>query len=262
MYTRRRITVFWSKPATVPHSLGGPLGFFTIGINFIERSNVTVSDRLFLVSALWVVDDIYHNHNNHSEIVRNYKFGDVVPGDPPLLNISAVGRGLDPGSPRQLQQYEVLQRGKTDHTSGAALSLIFDFAAITKNFSKLPRVLPPIPKQAIIDAWHQQLRHMKKSLLDDVAEYTNEVDDIELQPELQPALPGDDLPTHDDIDDEDIIWDTGEHTGWDSLDIKNMTDFDPDQDPEQEFYTDDVGAWSKQMSENLLPVPDPCCTSN
>lgn len=91
--------MFWSKPATVPQSLGGPLNFSTFGIDFIERSNETVSDRSFLVSALWVVDDIYHNHNNRSEIVRNYKWGDVVPGYPPVLNISAVGRGLDPGSP-------------------------------------------------------------------------------------------------------------------------------------------------------------------
>ncbi len=89
--------MIWSKPATVPHSLSPP-GFSTWGINFIERSNVTVSDRFFLVSALWVLDDIYQNHNNQSEIVRNYKFGEFVPGYPPLLNISAVGRGLDAGS--------------------------------------------------------------------------------------------------------------------------------------------------------------------
>ncbi|KAI4177633.1 MAG: hypothetical protein LQ346_007621 [Caloplaca aetnensis] len=92
--------VFWSKPATVPHSLGGPLGFATWGIDFIERSNATVSDRKFLVSALWVLDDIYHTRNNGSEVVRNYQFGGGVDfGYPPILNISAVGRGRDPASP-------------------------------------------------------------------------------------------------------------------------------------------------------------------
>ncbi|KAL8784302.1 MAG: hypothetical protein Q9213_004060 [Squamulea squamosa] len=120
-----------------------------------------------------------------------------------------------------------------------------------EQFKRLPKSLPPVPVQTLMDAWHEQLRLMKRTLVNDIAE-CNEVDDYELPLELQPVLQEDDLPQLDDIDDKDIIWDTGEHTDWDSLDIKNSADLDPDQDPEREYYTNDVRAWIRADEQQSL----------
>ncbi|KAI4130892.1 MAG: hypothetical protein LQ338_001489 [Usnochroma carphineum] len=87
--------IYWS---TLPHGLAGPLGYSSFGINFIERSEELVSDRAFFVTALEVMEDIYYNNPNRSEIVTSYT-GHYRPRIPPPLNISAVGRGLEPGIP-------------------------------------------------------------------------------------------------------------------------------------------------------------------
>lgn len=75
-------------------STPGPVGYF--GITWTNRSREVVSDRDFLLTAVEVVEDIYNNHGNASEVVTHYQ-GPAVLMNPNALDISAVGRGREPG---------------------------------------------------------------------------------------------------------------------------------------------------------------------
>ncbi|KAL9126198.1 MAG: hypothetical protein Q9217_004716 [Psora testacea] len=74
--------------------------------------------------------------------------------------------------------------------------------------------------------------------------------DSELPPELQPVLMDDDLPLLPD--DENIFDDSNTHSDYNALDLKNTPDFDPNQDHEAGFYTDDVDVWIKADKEGSI----------
>ncbi|KAL8680740.1 MAG: hypothetical protein Q9186_003087 [Xanthomendoza sp. 1 TL-2023] len=96
----RNPQAFWTKiPPSVHRPSAGSFGQITyFGITWTNRSKTSVSDRDFLLTGVEVLEDIYNNHANASEVVRHYQ-GPTVLMNPPGLNIAAVGRGVEPGLP-------------------------------------------------------------------------------------------------------------------------------------------------------------------
>ncbi|KAL8678598.1 MAG: hypothetical protein Q9186_005061 [Xanthomendoza sp. 1 TL-2023] len=154
---------------------------------------------------------------------------------------------------RELQPYIVMQYGKRNDPAGLALSLLTDLTALRRSSINSLAPLPPLPVSIIIDVWHDELSVMISNLVDDVAK-CNEIDeDYELPPEFRPVKMDDGFPQlPDDYNEDDICWDTGEFTDWDSQDLKNAPDFDPDQDPEKEFFTYDVHTWVRADEHESL----------
>ncbi|KAL8847611.1 MAG: hypothetical protein Q9221_007341 [Calogaya cf. arnoldii] len=151
---------------------------------------------------------------------------------------------------RTLQFYDVMQRGKRSHPPGLALSLLTPFPTTGESIDRSAWLFPPLPPDTIIDAWHDELNLMKLDLVEDIA-VCNENDDYQLPLELQPVLQDDNLP-NDERDGWIIYNDSGEDSDWDALDIKNLLDWDPDQDPEQDLFTDDVYAWVRRDEHETL----------
>ncbi|KAL8653409.1 MAG: hypothetical protein Q9226_003860 [Calogaya cf. arnoldii] len=92
---------------------------------------------------------------------------------------------------------------------------------------------------------------MRLDLVEDV-EVCNETDDYQLPLELQPVPQDDGLPNDELRDGWTIHNDSGEGSDWDALDIKNLPDWKPDQDPEQDLFTDDVYAWVRRGEQETL----------
>jgi len=142
------------------------------------------------------------------------------------------------GAGQQLQTYNVVEYTTRSRTPRLALSVIHDLA----NFKASALSLPPLQPQA-----KDPVNSVPNSPL---AEAPDSDDGPGLPPELQPVLKESGLPPLPEgldlsVEDEDGE-DLGETTptDYDALDLKNMPDFDPDQDGEAEYFSDDVlDAW-------------------
>ena len=161
------------------------------------------------------------------------------PSAPAVMAINNLLKGAD----RQLQMYDVLERHTQGRPPRLALSLIDDLTKVKKEGAHKLQSLPQQPKDSIDDEF--ETRGMSES----PQEETSDNDGPELPPELQPVLQDDGFPLLPD--DEEAIWD-GEEPGndYDGFDLKNCPDFDPYQDYESEFYTNDIiDAWIKADEE-------------
>ncbi|KAI4229658.1 MAG: hypothetical protein L6R36_000705 [Xanthoria steineri] len=85
--------ISWSDEP-VPFASANPYPS-SFGIKLLERSEELVPDRDFTVPLIEVVENIYNNRNNRSELVREYAW----PNDAIGLRIGAVQGGLEEGLP-------------------------------------------------------------------------------------------------------------------------------------------------------------------
>ena len=180
-----------------------------------------------------------------------------------LFFVSAKPFALHPSAPasmainnllkeanQQLQMYDVMQDHTQRRLPRLALSLIDDLAKV-KEGAHMLQSLPQQPKDSTDDA--SETRGRSES----PREETSDNDGPELPPELQPILQDDGfspLP-----DGEEAIWDNSDTPhDYDAFDLKNTPDFDPDQDHEAEFYTNDiVDAWIKADEEECTKGAKP-----
>ncbi|KAL8673546.1 MAG: hypothetical protein Q9168_002035 [Polycauliona sp. 1 TL-2023] len=85
--------ITWLNGTSDPGHLGGDPSSF--GIKLLERSEEMVASHDFLVPLIETVENIYNNHNNGSELVRQYAW----PNNEIGLRIGAVQGGLEEGLP-------------------------------------------------------------------------------------------------------------------------------------------------------------------
>lgn len=89
---------FWSQMSDTPPSavnndpFVNPGGF---GVTVLSRSEEVVSYREFLIPALQVLERIYGDCPDYSEVVDHYAW----PNEEKGLRVSAVGRGQEKGLP-------------------------------------------------------------------------------------------------------------------------------------------------------------------
>ena len=176
-----------------------------------------------------------------------------------LLYVSTKPLDLYPNAPatiaikklmisRQLQLYDVIYSQTKTRPRGLALSLVDSIKSIPQ-LDQL-QVLPPQTEESI-DAENKAEAYDAP-----LEEDQPDTDGPTLPPELRPVLqesglpgPGGDMST--------IITDTGDYDH-DALDMKNLPDFDPDQDGEAEFYTNDaINAWIKTDQEECAKGAKP-----
>ncbi len=85
--------ISWSdEPVPFASAYPYPSSF---GIKLLERSEELVPDRDFTVPLIEVVENIYNNRNNGSELVREYAWPNNAIG----LRIGAIQGGLEEGLP-------------------------------------------------------------------------------------------------------------------------------------------------------------------
>ncbi|KAL8819076.1 MAG: hypothetical protein Q9223_002412 [Gallowayella weberi] len=98
LFTAGNPRTLWTKinPPAGKRPGGAPGDISYFGITWTDRSKATVSDRDFLLTGVEVLEDIYYNRGkNASDVVIHYQ-GPTVLMNPPALNISAIGRGVEP----------------------------------------------------------------------------------------------------------------------------------------------------------------------
>ena len=137
---------------------------------------------------------------------------------------------------------------KTKYTAVIGLSIIDDFARMKIQANKTLHTLPPVLADKVDNEVLEYLNRPPE--LDD-----EEYDPIELPEHLQP------IATDDGIPDSPRGWafrcpeppwyETS--AAFDAGDGKNCEDFDPDQDPELEYFSDDaVAAWAKAAIDECI----------
>lgn len=130
---------------------------------------------------------------------------------------------------------------RTKYTAVIGLSIIDDFGRMKIQANKILRAWPPVPADKVdIDAIEYLNRPPE---LDD-----EEDDPIELPEHLQPTAMDDGIPSSpagwESRIQERPWYETS--AAFDECDGKNCEDFDPDQDPELEYFSDDaIAAWTK-----------------
>ena len=124
----------------------------------------------------------------------------------------------------QLQTYDVIASSTQTRPRGIALSSIVNFANTQRQFAQL-QPLPPQTRSSIDE------ENEAKAYDEPPAEETHDTDGPELPPELQLVLEEDGLPGPPE-DLSDIIYDDDDDSDldFDASDLKNLPDFDPDQD--------------------------------
>ena len=153
---------------------------------------------------------------------------------------------------RQLQVHDVMQDHQQIRPHGLALSLIDDLPTMKKQAVHKLQFPPQQPRDLDDDEPESKGSSTEITGYDEPPEEdTAGQDDPELPPELQPVLMDDGFPPLPD--DEDFFDDDPDTpSDYDELDLKNTPDFDPDQDHEAKFYTDDIDTWIKADEEETI----------
>lgn len=169
--------------------------------------------------------------------------------------VSAI-KYLVRGKQGKLRLYDVLQLESPAPLSGLALAFVNDLPTFKSKAASVLQALPQVPRDVITNDAAVRANFAEAIKAREVAE-KKELESSPgpfLPPELQPVLQESDLPQlPDDHDPDTLIWDDDDQSDFgDDGDVKNTEDFDPDQDPEAEFYTEHVDAWMKADIEDCV----------
>ena len=188
----------------------------------------------------------FHHGNFRRQSFRNMATG--------LIYVSSKPLDLHPNSPASktvkklmkeitgyLQTYDVIYDDKESRPRGLALSLIVDFASTERQLAHMQ----PFPAQTreSIDA-----ENKSEAYDEPLVEDPPDLEEVELPPELQPVLMESGLPRLSGPVSDIKVYSPDFDP--DALDYKNLPNFDPVEDGEAEFYTDDaITAWIKADQE-------------
>ena len=157
------------------------------------------------------------------------------------------------GKQGKLRLYDVLQLDSPAPLSGLALAFVNDLPTFKSQVASVSKALPKVPRDVITNDAAVRANFAEAIRAREVVE-KKELESSPapcLPPESQPALQESGLPQlPDNHDPETLIWDDDDHG--DDGDVKNTEDFDPDQDPEAEFYGECVDAWMKADIEDCI----------
>ncbi|KAL8950599.1 MAG: hypothetical protein Q9222_003379 [Ikaeria aurantiellina] len=144
---------------------------------------------------------------------------------------------------QRLQVFQTLQN--YDQTDPPSIAL----SVISRATAKQLRRLSLLPLQALPPVEADPVPVFESKSLESTDE---DVIDPPLPPELQPVLMDDGFPKLPEGEKLVPFASDGFVFDADSIDLKNMPDFDPDEDLEAEYYTDDVYAWTKSNNLDLV----------
>lgn len=169
--------------------------------------------------------------------------------------VSAI-KHLVRGKQGKLRLYDVLQLESPAPLSGLALAFVNDLPTLKSKAASVLQALPQVLRDVITNDAAVRANFAEAIKAREVAE-KKELESSPgpfLPPELQPVLQESGLPQlPDDHDPDTLIWDDDDQSDFgDDGDVKNTEDFDPDQDPEAEFYTEHVDAWMKADIEDCV----------
>lgn len=118
------------------------------------------------------------------------------------------------------------------HPTGVVLALTHDFAQAKDQITaaKLP-TLPAVDQQH----WANLKTFLNEDVWDD--------EPIDLPPELQPQAMDDGIRISSEPPSADAMYSCVDDDDMDAADIKNMEDFDPDQDSDQDEYIENEHGW-------------------
>ncbi len=170
----------------------------------------------------------------------------------------SVIKHLVRGKQGKLRFYDVLQVESPAPLSGLALAFVNDLPTFKSKAASVLQALPQVPRDVITNDAAVRANFAEAIKAREVAEQKElwNSPTRSLPPELRPVLQESDLPQlPDDYDPDTLIWDDDDHG--DDGDFKNTDDFDPDQDPEAEFYTEHVDAWMKADIEDCVRGANP-----
>ena len=174
--------------------------------------------------------------------------------------VSAI-KDLVKGKQGKLRLYDVLQLESPAPLSGLALAFVNDLTTFKSKATSVLQALPQVPRNVITNSAAVRANFAEAIKARKVAE-KKELESAPgpfMPPELQPVLQESGLPQlPDDHNPDTLIWDDDEQSDFgDNGDVKNTEDFDPDQDPEAEFYTEHVDAWMKADIEDCVSGAKP-----
>lgn len=156
----------------------------------------------------------------------------------------------------KLRLYDVWQLESPAPLSGLALAFVNDLPTFKSKAASALQALPQVPRCVITNDAAVRANFAEAIKAREVAEKKEResLPDPIVPPELRPVLQESGLPQlPDDYDLDTLIWDDDDESDCgDSGDVKNTDDFDPDQDPEAEFYTEHVDAWMKADVEDCV----------